>query len=196
MKTKVKICGIRTFEASQVAIDNGADFMGFNFVENSTRYIKPEKALEIIKLLKDKLKIVGVFQDHEINYVNEIVGLLNLDFVQLHGVENNEYIKSVKVPVIKSITMNNNAKKIKAKYLLLDRIKRGEGEMVDFKNAAKLASKFPIFLAGGLTPDNIAKAITNVRPFAVDVAGGIETNGFQDLEKLKLFIKNAKGVIL
>ena len=93
-------------------------------------------------------------------------------------------------------SMNNNAKKIKAKYLLLDRIKRGEGDMVDFKNAAKLASKFPIFLAGGLTPDNIAKAITNVRPFAVDVAGGIETNGFQDLEKLKLFIKNAKGVIL
>ncbi len=84
--------------------------------------------------------------------------------------------------------------KKKAKYLILDRIKQGEGSLVDFKKAAKLANKFPIFLAGGLNPNNIADAIINVKPFAVDVAGGIETNSLQDLEKIKLFIKNAKGV--
>ncbi len=111
MKTKVKICGIRTLEAAQTAVDAGADFLGFNFVKTSKRYIEPEKALEIIKLIKSKVKTVGVFQDEKAETANEIALLLNLDFVQLHGVENSEYIKSIKVPVIKSIILDDNPKK-------------------------------------------------------------------------------------
>lgn len=196
MKVKVKICGTQTLEAALVAASAGADFLGFNFVTSSKRYLKPEKALKIINNVKGKVKIVGVFQDEKIDDVNKIALLLDLDFVQLHGSENNEYIESIEMPVIKSITMDDHPAKIKTDYFILDRIKRGEGEMVDFKEAAILARKFPLFLAGGLNPDNIAKAVISVRPFAVDVTGGIETDGFQDLEKIKLFIKNAKGVIL
>lgn len=196
MKVKVKICGIRTLKTAQVAIDSGADFLGFNFVKTSKRYLNPTKVLEIISELKNRVKIVGVFQDEKVDTVNEIALLLNLDFVQLHGVENNEYIESIKLPVIKSIIMDDHPEKIKTEYFILDRIKRGEGEMVDFKKAAKLVRKFPVFLAGGLNPDNIASAVEKVLPFAVDVAGGVETDGFQDLDKIKSFIKNAKGVNL
>lgn len=188
----VKICGIRTFAAARAAINAGADFLGFNFVPVSKRYIDPKKAKEIIKSIKGKIKTVGVFQNDEIFHVNEISKTLELDFVQLHGNENNEYIKKIKFPVIKSIKIASKTNKINSAYMLLDKNIRGEGEMPDFKKAENLAAKFPIFYAGGLTPDNVAAVIREVQPFAVDVAGGIETDGMQDIKKIKQFIKNAK----
>lgn len=201
MQVLVKICGIRSLEAAQASIKAGADFLGFNFVPSSKRYINPKDALEIIKLIRGKMnkiplrvKIVGVFQD--IDYVNDIVANLELDFVQLHGQENNDYINRVEAPVIKSVTLKDQLSIIKAKYFILDRANRGEGNMMDFKKAARLAVKFPIFYAGGLNPENVADVINKVRPFAVDVAGGIETNDHQDLEKIKLFIRNIKGIQL
>lgn len=192
MNTKVKICGIRTIDAAKIAISCGAHFLGFNFVPFSKRYIDPFQALKIINLVRGKAKIVGVFQDAEINYVNKIASDLKLDFVQLHGSENHEYIQKVDLPVIKSVTVADQINQIKADYLLLDRMKRGKGELVDFNKAAKLAFKFPLFYAGGLNPDNVSAVIKKVRPFAVDVAGGVETNGVLDCQKIKLFIKNAK----
>lgn len=203
MQVLVKICGIRSFEAAQAAVDAGAHFLGFNFVPSSKRYINPKEALKIIKSIRGKMnkaplrvKIVGVFQDTEIDYVNEMSANLGLDFVQLHGRENNDYINKVGVPAMKSVTLKDQLSKIKAKYFILDRTNRGRGRMVDFKKAARLAVKFPIFYAGGLNPENVADVINKVQPFAVDVAGGIETNGYQDTEKIKLFIGNAKGVQL
>lgn len=195
MPVKVKICGIRTFAAAKIAIDAGADFLGFNFVPISRRYIDPIFALEIINSIKGQIKTVGIFQDAKIAHVNRVASDLKLDFVQLHGSEDNKYIREVKVPVIKSITLDDHPAKIKADYFILDRVKRGKGEMVNLKKAAIVANKFPLFLAGGLNPGNISDAIIKVQPFAVDVAGGIETENIQDFKKIELFIKNAKETI-
>lgn len=196
MLVKVKICGIRSLEAAQTAVDVGADFLGFNFVPSSKRYIDPILALEIINSIRGQIKTVGIFQDAKIAEVNKIALDLKLDFVQLHGNENNEYINKIGMPVIKSITEYDQPDNIKADYFLLDRSKREEGGMVNLEKASNLTANLPIFIAGGLTADNVASVVSQVNPFAVDVAGGIETDGHQDLEKIKLFIGNAKGVSL
>ena len=190
---KVKICGVRSIEAAKTATEAGADFLGFNFVPGSKRYIDPILALEIINSIRGQIKTVGIFRDDKIAEVNKIVSGLKLDFAQLHGNENSDYISKVKIPVIKSMTVDDDPNKIKADYFLLDRSKRGEGEMVDLEKASRLTGNFPIFIAGGLTPDNVASVVSQIRPFAVDVAGGVETDGHQDIEKVKLFIRNAKG---
>ncbi len=195
MNIKVKICGIRTLAAAVRAIDAGADFLGFNFVPTSKRYIDPQKAYEIIQEIKAGVDIVGVFQNEMAGKVNEIAATLGLDYVQLHGSEDNEYIARIDFPVIKSITQSDDPKLIKAQYFLLDRVNR-EGDIVDLEKASELARKFPVFFAGGLTPENVSEIIQKVKPYAVDVAGGIETDGVQDLEKIRLFIKNARGVNL
>ena len=194
MSVKVKICGIRTMEAAQIAIDAGADFLGFNFVATSKRYINPINAKKIINLVKGKVTVAGVFQDADLSYVNDLATNLGLDFVQLHGSEDNKYISQLNLPVIKSININDQPQKIHAKYFLLDRPDR-KGEMVNLETAAQLAAKFPIFFAGGLNPDNVIEVVKQVRPFAVDIAGGIETEGVQDIKKIKLFIKNVKEAI-
>lgn len=190
---QVKICGIRDLKTAKAAIKIGADFLGFNFVPSSKRYISPADALGIIASIHGTVKIVGVFQNAPVVEVNKIASGLNLDFVQLHGKEKNEYITKINIPVIKFITLNEKPEKIKAKYFLLDRTVRGKGQMVDLKKANQIAVNFPLFYAGGLTPDNVSSIVKQVKPFAVDAAGGIETNGYQDIKKIELFINNAKG---
>lgn len=176
MKVKVKICGIRSLETAKAAVESGADFLGFNFVTSSKRFITPATAKKIISEVKGKIKIVGVFQNANISYINKIVDLLDLDFVQLHE---KRIIKSVRNKII---------------YSLVDRKIQGKGEMFNLNKARLLTKKSQIFFAGGLNPDNVNKVIKKVRPYAVDVAGGIETNGVEDIQKIKKFIKNAKGV--
>lgn len=196
MQVLVKICGIRSLEAAKAAVNPGADFLGFNFVPTSKRYINPSDAVKIINEVRSKVKIVGVFQDTDVNYVNNISLNLELDFVQLHGQENLEYIQKVQAKVIKAITTSDKINPCGIDYFLLDRVKQGKGEMIDTHQARAIADIYSIFLAGGLTPENVTKMIKKVHPFAVDVASGVETNGIQDIEKVKTFIRNAKGVIL
>lgn len=193
MSVKVKICGIRTINAAKATIDAGADFLGFNFVPTSSRFIDPAKALKIIKVIRGKIKIVGVFQNERLEKVIQLAKDLQLDFVQLHGQENNDYINKIGLPAIKAVRIDDKVN-LKTPYILIDRNEQGKGQMINLEKAAKLAVKFPIFLAGGLTPDNVATVIKQVKPFAVDVAGGIETDGRQDLQKIKEFIKKAKEV--
>lgn len=193
---KVKICGIRTLEAAQAAIDSGADYLGFNFVPNSRRYIEPEQALEIIKKIRGNIQIVGIFQNADVLVVREIAKQLNLDFVQLHGQEDSEYVKQIDSRVIKAINSPSETYDYSVDYFLLDRIHQGEGEMVSNDVAKTMTNKFPIFLAGGLTPQNVASIVEKIKPYAVDVAGGIETSGSQDMQKINDFIKNAKGVFI
>ena len=178
MTVKVKICGIRTLEAAEIAIKAGADFLGFNFVPTSKRFIKPEMAKKIIDQLKNKVRIMGIFKNAKTSYVNKIIKLLDLDFVQLHE---------------KKIIENTEDK---TTYLLVDRKTQGVGQAPNLAKSKTLAKKSKIFFAGGLNPNNVAEVIKKVKPYAVDVAGGIETNGFQDLEKIKKFIANVKGVII
>ena len=192
MKVKVKICGIRTLEAALNAVGADADFLGFNFVISSKRYISPENAKKIIDQVKGQVSIVGVFQNAPFVEVNTIAEELKLDLVQLHGKEDNEYIQKIKRPVIKSFTIFDNPENIQAKYVMLDRIIQGKGEMVDLEKAAVLAKNFPLFLAGGLTPENVKEIVKRVRPCAVDVAGGVDTNEKQDIKKIRKFIERAK----
>jgi phosphoribosylanthranilate isomerase len=196
MKVKVKICGIRNLETAQVAIGSGADYIGFNFVSTSKRFIHPEICQTFIDQIKGKIKIVGIFQNEDPDKVNDIIEFLGLDLVQLHGVEDNDYIKKIKRPVIKSVNTYSLNKSFNSHYLLLDRIDQGKGDMVNKQKAKKIAEEFKLFFAGGLNAGNVAEIIKHVKPFAVDVAGGIETKGKEDPKKIKQFIKNAKGVTI
>src|SRR5579872_3015159 len=98
MKVKVKICGIRSLEKAQVAIDSGADFIGFNFIPSSRRYIHPETCRSFIGHIKGKIKTVGVFQNENPDTINIIGDSLGLDFVQLHGNDDESAIKKIKYP--------------------------------------------------------------------------------------------------
>lgn len=203
MEVKVKICGVRTLEAAQAALSAGADYIGFNFVKSSKRYVTPEKTLEIINEIGCDMDMVGVFENAPIEEVNEIAKELSLDFVQLHGNETIAYCDNVETNVIKAFRFpaDFDVKKeillidaYPSNYIMIDREKQGS-EMLDLQKSRELAKRFHIFFAGGLTPDNVAKVVRTIYPFAVDVASSIETNGQQDLEKIKAFIKNAKGVL-
>jgi phosphoribosylanthranilate isomerase len=197
MKVQVKICGVQDLKSAEAAVAAGADFLGFNFVPTSKRYIDPKDAKKIIKEIRGKTNVVGVFQNASSDAVNEVSELLDLDFVQLHGEEDEDYMKKIKKRIIKKYNLysftelNENSK-----YVLLDREVQGEGKMLDLKKAAKISNVFSIFFSGGLTPENVADVVKKVKPFAVDVAGGVETNGKQDRKKIKQFVHNAKGATI
>jgi len=195
-KVNIKICGIRSLASAQVAIAAGADFLGFNFIATSKRYINPMEAKEIIGKVKNKVKTVGVFQNQKAIEVNIIAELTGLDFIQLHGEESNEYILQMKIKIIKKILLGSNLGNInkKVEYFILDRDIQGTGEMINLEKAKQISENFSIFFAGGLTPANIARVISEIKPFGVDVSSGVETNGMLDSRKIKAFIHNARGV--
>lgn len=202
MKVKVKICGIQTLAAAQAASDAGADFLGFNFVSASKRFISPGRAKNIIKKMPSSIARVGVFMDAELKEVNNLTDYLKLDYIQLHGDESPEYISLIQdAGIIKSFSLDadfdtekiiKKMKKYKADYFLLDRKVQGKGKPLNLRKVMKLTSLFSVFLAGGLTYENISRALSIVKPYAVDVAGGIETDGGQDLKKIIQFIKIVK----
>jgi len=206
----VKICGIKTLEAATAATESGADFLGLNFVPSSKRCISVETAREIITGLRFEprkaedghgARLVGVFQDQPLEFVNKTADELGLDFVQLHGSESPEYCAQIKMPIIKAYGLDSDfdiakvteeMSKYRVTYYLLDRNGR-EGESLNAKKVAELAKKFPIILAGGLTPENVSTAIAvSGRIRVVDVAGGVETNGEKDPQKIRRFISSAK----
>src|SRR5579859_3822146 len=124
MKVKVKICGVRSLTAAKTAISAGADFIGLNFVPSSKRYINEKTALVIAQYAKDKVALVGVFQDASVYYVNKLAKELKLDYVQLHGTENVAYMQQMSVPIIKRVgatTRMAKFKKISVDFFLLDR---------------------------------------------------------------------------
>lgn len=150
---------------------------------------------------KIRMTIVGVFQNERIGRLLEITEKLGLDLVQLHGNEHTKYCEGIKKPVIKAFMISSDFEvesvkeemdKIKVQYYLIDREKRGEGEVLNFSKAKTLASNYPLFLSGGLNIENIAEAVSIVRPFAVDVSSGVETNGVKDNEKIRQFIQRVK----
>ncbi len=200
---KVKICGIRSIDSAQAAISAGADFIGLNFVPTSGRRISQETARKILGVVGREIKKVGVFQDQPIEYVQQIAGDLRLDYVQLHGEEDQEYIDALKkVGVIKAISLEGDfdtnqgedeLSRYRADYFLLDRKNRGTGAVLNPEKVKILAQKYSVILGGGLTPESVEQAVSIAHPAGVDVAGGIETDDVEDIEKIKLFIKNAKN---
>ena len=201
--TKVKICGITNLKDALVSAKFGADALGFNFYEKSPRYILPEKAREIIKEIPAEILKVGVFVNQEFEKIIEIAETAKLDALQLHGEETPEFARRLKtetnLEIIKAFRVSPRFKpedilQYEADAILLDAYSRhehgGTGENFDWDVARKVREIFPkIYLAGGLSPRNVADAIFQVRPFAVDACSCLEkSKGIKDSKKVADFI--------
>lgn len=208
--TMVKICGIKYLNDARHAVVCGADYLGFNFVESSPRYISPGAARSIINKIGRGVTTVGIFVHGSIDDICAIAQDSMVDVVQLHGDETSEQAERVStlsgLNVIKAFRLSENVDTSRiAEYavegILLDgfssRAYGGTGEIADWARAAKIAAARPnIYLAGGLTPANVAEAIRIVRPFAVDVASGVESSpGKKDPQKVEAFIRAAKEAL-
>ena len=196
---RVKICGITNLEDALMAAGLGAQALGFIFHPQSPRKVAPEAAREIIRQLPPLVLSVGVFVDEEAAMVQDLAARLGLDWVQLHGTESPEYCRSLGRRVLKGFRIRDeDSLKVLQAYrgavqaLLLDTYKPGQtggtGETFDWHLAGKARQYGPIVLAGGLTPENVARAIEIAQPQAVDVASGVEAAaGKKDPEKLRKF---------
>ncbi len=208
--TKIKICGITNGKDAMWCTGLGVNYLGFNFYPNSPRKISAKLASQIILKLPPFVQPVGVFVNEEINNLAKIVTGCKLKLVQLHGAESVEYInnlinilntKNIKVEIIKAIRIESESSLVLlpqymqvVNYFLLDTYvpgtEGGTGEIFNWYIAIK-AKEYgkPIFLAGGLTPNNVRDAITKVDPFAVDVASGVERlPKRKDFDKVKQFV--------
>ncbi|MDM5357866.1 phosphoribosylanthranilate isomerase [Peribacillus sp. ACCC06369] len=195
----VKICGIKTLAAARTAVGSGADFIGFIFAESS-RKVEPDIVGEFGANLPGHVKKVGVFANQTEQEVIKSAEIAGLDYIQLHGNESASFARRMPLPVIKAFAIQSekdleNLHEYPADYLLVDLPKgsSGKGLTLDWEMIRKADLPWgKVILAGGLTPENVGKAISAVSPFAVDVASGVETNGLKDVVKIKAFINEAK----
>jgi phosphoribosylanthranilate isomerase len=208
--TRIKICGIRDESHALAIAEAGADFIGLVFA-SSPRQLTPAQAEKIVTALKKSkttTETVGVFVNTPASKVNEIADFCHLDWVQLSGDEPWGYCRDLVIPVIKVIRISRHQKPEQIcadltygtkildtpKYLfLLDANVRekygGTGRTFNWNLAKPIAEQFMVIVAGGLTPQNVAKAIRTVSPWGVDVSSGVETRGIKDMTKVRKFIK-------
>jgi phosphoribosylanthranilate isomerase len=198
---RIKICGITNLKDALLAAALGADALGFIFYPRSPRALAPETARDIIAQLPPFITTVGVFVDEEAATVRELAARVGLDWLQLHGNESPEYCRSLGRRVIKGFRIKNQSSladlavyRDAVQALLLDTyikgLPGGTGESFDWQLAREARQFGPIILAGGLTPDNVAQAVTTALPVAVDVASGVEAApGKKDPEKLRAFFE-------
>ncbi|MGI8494620.1 MAG: phosphoribosylanthranilate isomerase [Pyrinomonadaceae bacterium] len=208
--TKVKICGITNLEDALLSAKFGADALGFNFYEKSPRYIAPEKAREIIDELPKEILKVGVFVNEDLEKIVKIAKTAKLDALQLHGEETPEFARQLKqktnLEIIKAFRVSPEFKpeevlQYETDAILLDAYSPkehgGTGETFDWEIAKKVQEIFPkMYLAGGLSGENILNAIEKVKPFAVDACSCLEQEkGKKNREKTQIFISIAKSRI-
>lgn len=202
--TKIKICGLSRLTDIDFVNEALPDYIGFVFAK-SKRQVSEETA----KVLKDKLrpevKAVGVFVNEDINTVIKLCKSNIIDIVQLHGDEGEAYIselkKQISHPIIKAARVRSRediiaAETLNSEYLLLDAYKEGQyggcGDAFDWTMISKV--KKPYFLAGGIHSDNVLKAINEVKPYAIDVSSGVETDGVKDKNKIIDIITKVRSV--
>ncbi|MDQ6788618.1 MAG: phosphoribosylanthranilate isomerase [Acidobacteriota bacterium] len=205
--TKVKICGITNLDDAMLSAKFGADALGFNFYLKSPRYILPEKAREIIQQLPPEILKVGVFVNEDLNKIIEIAEIASLDAIQLHGEETPEFVRALKsktnLEIIKAFRVSDNFKpkdvlQYKCDAVLLDAYNPkehgGTGETFDWEIAKKVQEIFPkMYLAGGISAENVEEAIKNVSPFAVDACSCLEiSKGRKDLMNVETFVRVVK----
>ena len=192
--TKVKICGLSTVEAVETAVLAGADYIGFVFAE-SKRQVSLEQARELAKLVTGKTKIVGVFVSPSLEDLEQAIGQVPLDIVQIHGMFDEALIPKISVPVIRAIQLSDQEAKVTspADFLLFDAPVAGSGRTFDCDLLKDQKIQQDFFIAGGLTVDNVRQARETFQPYALDVSSGVETDGRKDIEKIKAFIEGAKA---
>jgi phosphoribosylanthranilate isomerase len=203
--TKVKICGITNLEDALLSSKFGADALGFNFYKKSPRYISPEKAREIIEQLLPRVLKVGVFVNESLDEICAVAKLAKLDAIQLHGEETPEFTRELKaktnLKIVKAFRVSPEFKpedvlQFETDAILLDTYSPkehgGTGETFDWEIAKKVQEIFPkMYLAGGLSQSNIANAILQVKPFAVDACSCLEIKkGKKDKADLINFLNN------
>jgi phosphoribosylanthranilate isomerase len=207
--TRIKICGIKDKANALATVEAGADFIGLVFAP-SQRQVTPPNAREIASAVKesnDTTKVVGVFVNAPVFQINEIADFCALDVVQLSGDESWEYCREITNPVIKAIRIGrqslqdlytelSTASKLLTGHrfitLLDSRVEGkygGTGESFNWNLAQQIAERFPVIIAGGLDPQNVAGLIETVAPWGVDVSSGVETGGVKDTFKITAFIE-------
>lgn len=205
-KVKVKICGITNWPDARRAVEEGADLLGFNFYAGSPRYVDPAKAKRIVRRLPEGVSAVGVFVNEDEHKMLEIARTVGIDTLQLHGDEPPATVarlrrsfRVIKVIRVRKSSAAGQMQRYKAATaVLLDgfdaRRRGGTGKTFDWKIARQAKRHGRIFLAGGLTPENVVEAIRAARPYAVDVCSGVEARpGKKDPARLKNLMRAAKS---
>ena len=215
---RVKVCGITNADDARAAVDAGADALGFIFVEGTPRFVTPAEVAPIVRKLPPFVTPVGVFWDHPPGHVKAVAEACRLRALQFHGDEKPEDLADYTLPAIKTVKMPPASTleglpeyrmwdhwqvlryRFVAAAVLLDSAARwSEGEArepVEWTLARTMTGKghvTPIILSGGLTPDNVARAVAVVRPYGVDVNSGVEsTPGRKDPDKVRHFVAEAR----
>ena len=202
MRTRTKICGIKSPEIAQHAINCGADAIGLNFYAHSSRYLELDLAAKISAVASPFVAQVGVLVNPTEQEIEQILQKVSLDYLQFHGDEKADYCAQFEIPYIKAIRVKpeSDLVNIESQYcgasaLLLDSYVSeaygGTGEAFAW-NRAKFGSTIPIILAGGLHAENVQQAIQIAQPYCVDVSSGVETGGEKDPDKISAFCSNVQ----
>ena len=202
---RIKICGVTRLEDALLAARLGADALGFNFWPGSRRHVTPAAARQIISRLPPFVTPVGVFVNQPEGEMRAIAAETGIQMFQLHGDEPPELCSRLPLPVVKSIPVDQVATLSKllsyeVQAFLLDTPSRGyggTGRPFDWSLAEGVSEVAPVILAGGLTPENVADAARAVRPWAVDVASGVESSpGVKDAARMARFVAAVREVRL
>lgn len=212
-----KICGLRSLEHALAACDAGASLLGFVFVPGVRRQVSIEQARSVISQLRELRgaagpRIVGLFANQPLRDVNQTVRECDLDFAQLCGDEPPAYWDNVDAWVVRQVKVDDSLERESATSTALREIEEvakrlhltlldkrvkgalgGTGHTFDWNIASEIAKRHPVFLAGGLAPDNVREAIGTVRPWGVDVSSGVETDGIKDTTKIAAFAKMVRS---
>lgn len=200
MMTKIKLCGLMRPCDIETANLLMPEYIGFVFAKNSKRYVSREQAAALKKMLHPDITAVGVFVDEDMKNIKALLDEGIIDAVQLHGREDEGYIRHLRSLtdklIIKAFRVEDRndikrAQESPADYVLLDSDKGGTGTAFDWQLLPHIDR--PYFLAGGLTADTVGEAVRRWQPYAVDVSSGIETDGHKDAEKMRAFVEKIRN---
>jgi len=206
--TLIKICGITNLDDALATVDAGADALGFNFYRPSSRYIDPHAARRIIEQLPETILTVGVFVNESSESVKTIAQDAGLKALQLHGDESPGYCRKlsdwfvIKTFAVKEGFDETATSRYEVNAIMLDashnKLKGGTGQVIDWSTARRIRDQGkPMFLAGGLSPENVAAAIRKVEPYAVDSCSALESiPGKKDHSRVRDFVKVVRSLNL